>query len=292
MAVTSNKYIIQNMERLSGFDLTDGTCLFVAEDLQEANMTNEQEDVYATGKNGVKIGSGSRNKASRITATSGSILDGVIATQVGSDIKLETVHVPHMEILTVGASKTATLTYKAIGAEGNEVPFIYERNSDGTLGKKYAINSAATADQFSFNATTGVITCPTGMTEGTQIVVWYDVEAKNAKHIVNADNVFSRELKIVADVWARGTCMVRITTARLSTAVPRRLVTSSWHLVMTPLYRTWSSRLCPIAALALATCCGTSSSSTARTSPRSVNHARTKPHLQNLRGGVLCVQPV
>nr|DAI44092.1 MAG TPA: putative structural protein [Caudoviricetes sp.] len=206
MAVTSNKYIIQNMERLSCFDLTDGTCLFIAEDLQEANMTNEQEDVYATGKNGVKIGSGSRNKASRITATSGSILDGVIATQVGSDIKLETVHVPHMEILTVGAGKTATLTYKAIGAEGNEVPFIYERNSDGTLGKKYAINSAATADQFSFNATTGVITCPTGMTEGTQIVVWYDVEAKNAKHIVNADNVFSRELKVVADVWARGTC--------------------------------------------------------------------------------------
>ena len=69
MSVNSNKYIVQNMERLSFFDLADGTCQFVVDDLQEATMSNEQETVYATGKNGVKIGSADRNKASRITAT-------------------------------------------------------------------------------------------------------------------------------------------------------------------------------------------------------------------------------
>ena len=31
MSVNSNKYIVQNMERLSFFDLADGTCQFVVE---------------------------------------------------------------------------------------------------------------------------------------------------------------------------------------------------------------------------------------------------------------------
>ena len=42
MPVTSNKYIIQTMERLSFFDLSDGACLFTAEDIQESTWTNEQ----------------------------------------------------------------------------------------------------------------------------------------------------------------------------------------------------------------------------------------------------------
>ena len=47
MSVNSNKYIIQNMERLSFFDNATGVCQFVVDDLQSAEMTNEQETVYA-----------------------------------------------------------------------------------------------------------------------------------------------------------------------------------------------------------------------------------------------------
>ena len=79
MSVNSNKYIIQNMERLSFFDLATGVCQFIADDLQNASMENEQETVYALGKNGVRIGSADRNKASRITATNGAIVDGIMA---------------------------------------------------------------------------------------------------------------------------------------------------------------------------------------------------------------------
>ena len=75
MSVNSNKYIIQTMERISFFNLEDGTCYFQVDDLQEATMTNEQETVYATGKNGIKIGSSDRNKASRISATNGTVTD-------------------------------------------------------------------------------------------------------------------------------------------------------------------------------------------------------------------------
>lgn len=47
MAVTSDKYIIQNMERLSFFDNETGACQFIVDDIQSAEMTNEQETVYA-----------------------------------------------------------------------------------------------------------------------------------------------------------------------------------------------------------------------------------------------------
>jgi hypothetical protein len=43
MSVNSNKYIIQNMERLSFFDNATGACQFIVDDLQSAEMTNEQE---------------------------------------------------------------------------------------------------------------------------------------------------------------------------------------------------------------------------------------------------------
>ena len=189
MAVTSNKYIIQNMERVSVFDLADGSCLFMAEDIQESTWTNEQEDVYATGKNGVRIGSASRNKAARISITNGAILEGAMAVQVGSDVTVGEVTVPIVEILTVASGK-ATLTYQAQGETGEEVPYIYVRNSDGTLGQKFAIGTA----------TGGAVA------DGSQIVVWYDVKVSDAKHVENADNRFSREVRMVAEVWCRGIC--------------------------------------------------------------------------------------
>ena len=207
MPVTSNKYIIQNMERLSFFDLSDGACLFTAEDIQESTWTNEQEDVYATGKNGVRIGSASRNKAARISITNGAILDGALAVQVGSDIVTETVTVPQMEILTVAAGK-ATISYKAQGEAGSEIPFIYLRNSDGTLGQRFSVDATAGADKFSFAVATGAITVPTGgaVPDGSQIVVWYNVSVENAKHVENLDTKFSREGKLVAEAWAKGIC--------------------------------------------------------------------------------------
>ena len=61
--VDAKQYLIQNIEDMAFF--ADGECKFLAADLQEATWSNEQEDVYATGKNGTRIGASSRNKASR-----------------------------------------------------------------------------------------------------------------------------------------------------------------------------------------------------------------------------------
>lgn len=208
MSVNSNKYIIQNMERLSFFDNATGVCQFVADDLQNAEMTNEQETVYATGKNGVRIGSADRNKASRITATSGSIVDGIMAMQVGSEVEVGTVIVPNHFFEFVTADGTGvTLEYQPKGDVGNEIPYIYKRNADGTIGQSYAIGSAATATTFKYNANSHTITLPTGaFVAGETVYMFYDIEVANAKKITNREDRFSSTGKLIADIFAKDIC--------------------------------------------------------------------------------------
>lgn len=208
MSVNSNKYIVQNMERISFFDLSNGTCQFVVDDLQEATMTNEQETVYATGKNGVKIGSADRNKASRITATNGSIVDGVMAMQVGAKvIQGKTIVPKHLFMLTTSDGVSVDIVTKPIGDVGNEIPYIYKRNTDGTVGKPYAIAANASAETFKYDPTTKKITLPTGAFSSGEIVyTFYDIEVDNAKKISNDEDKFSATGMLIADCFAKDIC--------------------------------------------------------------------------------------
>lgn len=208
MSVNSNKYIVQNMERLSFFDLANGTCQFVVDDLQEATMTNEQETVYATGKNGVKIGSADRNKASRITATNGAIVDGVMAMQVGSEVVTGKIIVPkHFFMLTTADGISADIKIKPIGEVGNEIPYIYKRNTDGTVGKPYAIAANAGAETFKYDPAAKKITLPTGVfAPGETVYAFYDIEVSDAKKISNDENKFSATGMLIADCFAKDIC--------------------------------------------------------------------------------------
>lgn len=208
MSVNSNKYIVQNMERLSFFDLSNGVCQFVVDDLQESTMTNEQETVYATGKNGVKIGSADRNKASRITATNGAIVDGVMAMQVGSPVVKGTTIIPkHFFMLTTADGASVDVTIKPAGALGNEIPYIYKRNADGTVGKPYPIAAEATAETFKYDPAAKKITLPTDVFAAGEVVyAFYDIEVTDAKKISNDEDKFSATGMLIADCFAKDLC--------------------------------------------------------------------------------------
>ncbi len=231
MSVDSQKYIIQNIDAVSAFDLDNGVLLFRAEDLKDGTMTNEQETVYATGKNGVKIGSGDRNKASRFTATNGAIVDGIIAAQVGSDVVVENTVVPdYFEVLTVGADATKVkTTYKASGKTGEEIKFIYSRNPDGTAGAKYPIGATASAEVFAYDPATRTITLPTGVfSEKDEIIAIYDITVKNVKHIQNVEDKFSKAVKAVYDIWAKNICTEKAYFGKI--IYPKGKVSGNWEL--------------------------------------------------------------
>lgn len=208
MPINSQKYIIQNIERISAFDLETKACDFVIDDLQEGNLTVSQETVYAEGKNGVKIGSGDRNKEAKFTATNGAIVDGVIAAQVGSDVEIGTHLVPnYLDIITTSDGVKATTEYTAKGTAGAEIAFIYKKNTDGTLGTKYAIAATATATKFAYNPTSKEITLPTGVFAADEtFVAFYDIEVPNSKKITNAENKFSKTDKVIFDVFVKDIC--------------------------------------------------------------------------------------
>ena len=247
MSVNSNKYIVQNMERISFFDLDTGVCQFVVDDLQEATMTNEQETVYATGKNGVKIGSADRNKASRITATNGSIVDGVMAMQVGSEIVQGATVVPrHFFMLTTTDGVSADVAIKPMGAVGNEIPYIYKRNADGTVGRSYPIAATASDETFQYDPSTKKLTLPTGaFTAGETVYTFYDIEVNDAKKISNQEDRFSATGMLVADCFAKDICSMQ------KSFIPRqkRQATLTWLLETTLLSRVWSLRLFPADAV-------------------------------------------
>lgn len=208
MSVNSNKYIVQTMERLSFFGIENGVCQFVVDDLQEATMTNEQETVYATGKNGVKIGSADRNKASRITATNGSIVDGVMAAQVGSEVVQGKTIIPkHLFMFTTEDGTSVDVTLKPIGAVGNEIPYIYKRNTDGTVGKSYSIAANADTDTFKYDPETKKITLPSdAFSPGETVYAFYDIEVADAKKISNDEDKFSVTGMLIADCFAKDIC--------------------------------------------------------------------------------------
>lgn len=208
MSVSTDKYIIQNMEMLSFFSLEDNSLYFMADDLQEATMSNDSEIVYAEGKNGVRIGASERNKTSNITATNGTIVEGALAVQVGSDVVVGTTVVPNQFFAidtTDGIS--VELTQKPIGTVGNEIPYIYKKDASGGAGEKFAISSTATATTFKYDPSTKKITLPTGkFTAGDTVYMFYDIEVANAKTITNQENRFSKTGKLIADIFCKDVC--------------------------------------------------------------------------------------
>lgn len=208
MAVTTDKYIIQNMEMLSFFNLEDNSVYFIADDLQDATMTNDSEIVYAEGKNGVRIGASERNKTSNITATNGTIVEGALAVQVGSDVTVGTTVIPNAFFaIDTADGVSIDIVQKPIGEVGNEIPYIYKKDSSGGIGTKYPIAAAASSSAFKYDPVTKKITLPTGQFgAGDTVYLFYDIQVANAKTVVNQENQFSKTGMLVADIFAKDVC--------------------------------------------------------------------------------------
>jgi hypothetical protein len=131
--IVSDKYLVQGIETITWFDLSNNVCKFIFDDLQEAEMSVDAETIYAEGKNGTRIGATDRNKTSTFTATNGTIVDGALAVQVGNDVEVgvQTVN-NYMDIMTTANGTTAVTEFYPVGATGAEIAYIYKKNADGS----------------------------------------------------------------------------------------------------------------------------------------------------------------
>lgn len=175
------------------------------DEIQEGSINNTQEKTDITGRNGRKIASLKKNKAVTVSATNGYLVGGTLAAQTGTEIENGTFKVRVTDVMSVKDNKCKTSKI-AVGTTGNEIGTIYTKNVNGSLGAKIEQNADAADGKFTYEPTTQEITV-SGITDGTELVAFYDVEVEAAK-ISNDSEKYSKILKLYIDVALQDSCDV------------------------------------------------------------------------------------
>lgn len=202
MAVDVNKLIITEIAQITAFN-NAGELEFILDEVQDGSINNGQEKTELTGRNGRKIASLKKNKSVTITATNGLLVGGLLAAQTGTEIEQGSFNVRMTDVLTVKSNK-ATTSKTAVGGLGDEISVIYIKNSNGSLGKKLTQSAEAGEDTFKYDPETKEIET-SGLTDGTEIVAFYDAEVESAK-ISNDSEKYSKVVKLYVDVMCMDNC--------------------------------------------------------------------------------------
>ena len=208
MAV-SNRFAIQRVFDIYLFDLTDGSSKGRMNKLKETNFTNEQTTVYADGGAGnPHIVGFDHSKMARIEASDAIYNLPTMGVQLGTTpvTGANTDFVYEDKIYV--ATNAALTTYTALGTVGSEIKFVYELNTDGSLGTSYTQGAVVSSGVFTYTPGTKTITFDAAeIADDTQIIVYYNCTTDvTAKTLTNYTNVFSEHVKMVANGLVKDIC--------------------------------------------------------------------------------------
>lgn len=199
-------FAITSLETITCFDITTGEYLFTLDELQNANLSQTEDTVDITGKQGRKIARIKRNKAVTVSADNGVVSAGLWEMQTGSRFEnSNTALVQWCDQLTVASGNTATTSFIAVGTSGAEIENLFVKNSDGTLGEKLTQASDAASGKFAYNPTTKALSFYTNVTAGTEIVVYYKRRIQ-ASVLANQSGTYSSKCKMYIDAIGENKC--------------------------------------------------------------------------------------
>ena len=198
-----NDIAITSLEVISGFDISTGAYLFTLDELQNATIANSQEKQDITGKQGRKLTSLKKNKSVVVSGSNGLVSGGLFELQVGSKFENKATEVMWTDYLTV-SSNSATTNYTAVGTEGAEISAVYTKNSDGTLGEPLEQAASAAAGKFAYAPDTKQLTF-TGLTDGTEVVVYY-MRKIQANTLENLSDQYSGKCALYIDALGEDKC--------------------------------------------------------------------------------------
>ena len=197
MNVNGIDVVYTSIDTMTAFDLETGDFMFTIDELQNLTISQGEDKVDLTGRNGRKISSLKRNKTVNISGASGMVSAGLMEMQTGGVFENAVATVKWDEELTVSEDKTASISFKAVGTAGNEIKAVYVKNGD-ILGKLYTQD--ATAGEGTFTYADKTITFADDLA-GAKIFVTY-MRKIQATQLVNYVDKFSKKCKMYAD----GTC--------------------------------------------------------------------------------------
>lgn len=198
-----SKLSITEIDQITCFN-NAGELEFIMDEIQEGSISNTQEKSDITGRGGRKIGSLKKNKSVTISATNGLLVGGALAAQTGTEVKQGSFKVRKTEIVAVNSDK-ATITGTPVGTTGAEIGYVYLKNANGSLGKKFEQDATASATGKFAYATNEITFFAGDIADGTEVVVFYDEEVTAAK-ISNDSEKYSKVLKMYIDVTCQDNC--------------------------------------------------------------------------------------
>lgn len=204
------KYAFKKLRRIILNDLQTKEHKVTLNDLQNFAINGSQETVYAQGQDGAKLAAFDVSKVASITATNGSVDEGYLAMQVGSEVVKVTngnAILIREEFEVKEGESTVALSYKASGAAGNEVKFIYKADANGIPKEKYGQNASASETEFTYNPDTNTITLPTdAFAAGDVVIVDYYPTFSEYEEVSNDANKFSMSCEVIVDAWFTDLC--------------------------------------------------------------------------------------
>ena len=196
---------ITSLETIDAFDIVTGDFKFQLDELQSATISQTQDKVDITGKQGRKLNSLKRNKAIKISGTNGLMSGHMLETQTGGTFEEKDTVIRWSDFKTVTSNAAAT-DYVAVGTTGAEIVSIFVRNSDGTRGKKFEQGASVKEGVFTYNPDSKAIAFNNGdLEDGTEIVIYYNRKI-NGNVLTNMSDTYSKKLTLYVNAFGEDTC--------------------------------------------------------------------------------------
>lgn len=195
-----------SLDVMTVFDPVTGDFWGELDELTNASIKNTQEEQDITGGGGRLLNTLKKNKGATVSGTNGLISGSLLELQTGGKLESrESTPIMYREYITITDDKSA-ITYKAVGAEGNEISKVYIRNTDGTPAAKLTQGATADNKTFAFNPDTKELTFATGKyPDGTTAVVYYKRNVKGG-FLANNSGKFSKKARVYIDATYEDRC--------------------------------------------------------------------------------------
>jgi hypothetical protein len=206
MSINVSDLSITSLETIMAFGINGGAHRFTLDELQNATISNSQENTALTGKGGRTIGQLKRNKSVTVSGTNGMVSMGLVEVEVGaSGEHLASTPVKVPDYLTV-KDNAATTTYKAVGTVGDEIGEVIVKNEDGTIKVRLTQDATASTGKFAYDPSTKKLTFAEGeVADDTSIVVYY-IRNVEGDVISNVSDNYSEKVEMYVDALAEDKC--------------------------------------------------------------------------------------
>lgn len=225
---TMNRFAIRDVAKATFYDLKTNNILCYLDTLKSSGVQTKSESVYLRGGSGnAKLLGFSSNKEATLTLEDALFSMETLSMLTGNELVTGTKNVQFREVLTA-TSNTITLTKTPVG----DLKGLYLLNTDGSNGTEITKGDPATnEDEYSIAAK--IVTLHSTITNGTQIVVYYDVAtATDAKTIRITSDSFPASFKVVLDVLVTSYSDKQLYPAQLT--IFNAKANDDWNFEMKP----------------------------------------------------------